>query len=446
MKQVSFLSAVIVALLIGAVWRTTAQTSIPADKTQMKSPFAINWNERAKLTASDSAAADHFGYAVAISGDTVVIGAYTVDTNEQQNNGSVYVFIHNGENWIQQAKLTANDPAADDNFGAAVAISGDTVIVGTPNDDDGGMNSGSAYIFVRDGANWSQQAKLTASDAATNDLFGWSVAMSGDTAVVGAHRNDTASGVDSGSAYVFVRNGTNWAEQTNLMSNDLAADDAFGHSVAISDNTVVIGAWRDDDAGSESGSAYVFVRSNTSWSQQTKLTASDAAAGDLFGIAVAISGDTAVFGAAGDDDQKATNSGSAYIFTRTGTNWSQQAKLTASGPTVDNSFGWAVAVDGDTAVIGAFRDGDAGLNSGSAYVFRRSGSNWTQQNKLVSSDLAEGDQLGYAGVISGNTIILGAPYDDDGGTNSGSVYVFSTEAEAGYVVYLPLLETPPATK
>lgn len=436
MKQFCFFFGVMVALLTGMVWHTSAQTIPPADKTQLKNQLAINWNEQIKLIANDSAADDHFGYAVAISGETAVIGAYTADTNKQNNNGSVYVFVHNGKNWVQQAKLTANDPAADDNFGAAVAISGDTVIVGAPNDDDGGINSGSAYIFVRDGASWSQQAKLTASDPAANDLFGWAVAISGDTAVVGAHRNDTVSGQDSGSAYVFVRNGTNWTEQTNLMANDLAADDAFGTSVAINDNTVVIGAWRDDDAGSESGSAYVFVRSSTSWSQQAKLTASDAAAGDLFGIAVAISGDTAVFGAAGDDDQKATNSGSAYIFTRTGTNWSQQAKLTASDPAEFNNFGFAVALSGNSAVIGAWQADTNGVNDGAAYVFERDETNWSQQAKLTASDAADDDWFGYTVAVSNNTAVVGAHQTNGEAKASGSAYIFTSDP---YSIALPLI-------
>ena len=212
-----------------------------------------------------------------------------------------------------------------------------------------------------------EQAKLTASDAAGGVLFGDSVAISGGTAVVDAYRDDDG-GNQSGSAYVFVRSGGTWSEQTKLMASDAAADDYFGWSVAISGDTVVVGARLDNDGGPFSGSAYVFVRSSGSWSQQAKLTASDAAAEDQFGYSVAVSGDTAVVGNRGDADG-GLDSGSAYVFVRSGTTWSQQAKLTASDAAADDFFGDSVAVSGDTAVVGAPWDDDAGLNSGSAYVF-----------------------------------------------------------------------------
>ena len=188
-------------------------------------------------------------------------------------------------------KLTASDAAAGDWFGRYVAVSGATVVVGAPNDDDNGSNSGSAYVFVRSGISWSQQAKLTASDAAAFDFFGVSVAISGDTAVVGANFDD-GKGVDSGSAYVFVRSGTTWTEQAKLTASDAAALDQFGIEVSISGDTAVVGAFSDDDSGSRSGSAYVFVHSGATWTEQAKLTASDAAIDDRFGRSVSVSGDT----------------------------------------------------------------------------------------------------------------------------------------------------------
>ena len=210
------------------------------------------------------------------------------------------------------AKLTASDAAAFDFFGESVSISGDTALVGAPLDDDAGSDSGSASVFVRSGTTWTQQAKLTAGDAAALDQFGESVSISGDTAVVGAFGDDDA-GVNSGSAYVFVRSGTTWTQQAKLTASDAAAGDQFGRSVSISGDTALVGAVGDDDAGSDSGSAYVFVRSGTTWTQQSKLTAGDAAAFDFFGFSVSISGDTVLVGAQGDDDA-GTASGSAYIF------------------------------------------------------------------------------------------------------------------------------------
>ena len=399
---------------------------IMANDAHAAYPLTIDpWLQQAKLTANDAAAADLFGEAVAVSGDTAVIGA-RYDDDSASASGSAYVFVRIGAAWSQQAKLTANDAAAADLFGEAVAVSGDTAVIGAYQDDDTASNSGSAYVFVRSGTTWSQQAKLTASDAAASDYFGYSVAVDGNTAVIGASLDDD-DGSTSGSAYVFVRIGAAWSQQAKLTAGDAAAFDYFGYAVAVSGNTAVIGAPYDDDGGSDSdsGSTYVFVRSGTTWSQQAKLVASDAvAADDAFGYAVAVSGDTAVIGAYQDDDT-ASNSGSAYVFVRSGTTWSQQAKLTASDAAASDYFGYSVAVDGNTAVIGASLDDDDGSTSGSAYVFVRIGAAWSQQAKLTTSDAAAYDKVGYAVAVSGDTAVIGANGNDDGGDTSGSAYVFA---------------------
>ncbi len=189
----------------------------PADWAQIRSqlaPGAIAWNQQAKLTAGDAATGDRFGRAVAVSGDTAVIGAYWDDDGGTES-GSAYVFTRTGGVWSQQAKLTASDPGAFDWFGVSVAVSGDTAVIGARWDDDGGTDSGSAYVFARSGEVWSQQAKLIPSDLAANDFFGISVAVSGDTAVIGAHGNDDG-GSESGSAYVFTRSGVAWSQQAKL--------------------------------------------------------------------------------------------------------------------------------------------------------------------------------------------------------------------------------------
>ena len=217
-----------------------------------------------------------------------------------------------------------------------MGISGDTVVVGVALDDDAGSNSGSAYVFTRSSGAWTEQQKLTASDGAGNDRFGISVAISGDTVVAGAYQ-DSDAGNSSGSAYVFTRSGGAWTKQQKLTASDGAAADFFGFSVAISGDTVVAGAYQDSDAGNSSGSAYVFTRSGGAWTEQQNLTASDAAAFDNFGYSVAISGDSVVAGARNDED-KGSNSGSAYVFTRSGGAWSEQAKLTASDGASGDSF------------------------------------------------------------------------------------------------------------
>ncbi len=380
------------------------------------------WMQQEKLTASDSAAGDDFGWAMMVDGDTVVIGA-RLDDDGGKNSGSAYVFVRSGNSWSQQAKLTASDAAADDVFGTSVALSGDTVVIGASRNDDNGVSSGSAYVFVRSGSNWSQQVKLTAGDAASGDYFGTSVAVLGDTAIIGAYRNDGGSDT-SGSVYVFVRSGSSWSLQAKLSADDAATDDFFGTSVAVSGDTVVIGASGNDDSGNYSGSAYVFVRSGSSWSQQAKLTADDAAAEDWFGRKVAVSGDTIIIGVNQDDDD-GVSSGSAYVFVRSGSSWSQQAKLTADDAAAYDYFGRSVAVSGDTAIIGASGDDDGGNWSGSAYVFVRSGSSWGQQAKLIADDIAEDDRFGYSVAVDGNTVLIGAIQDDDGGSDSGSAYTFT---------------------
>jgi hypothetical protein len=266
----------------------------------------------AKLTANDAAADDQFGHAVAISGDKAIIGAFTDDDRGSQS-GSAYVFSYNGTIWNQQQKLTASDAAAFDYFGMAVAIFGDTAVIGAYGDDDNGAGSGSAYIFSYSGTSWIQQQKLIANDAATGDHFGYAVAVSGGTIVIGAY-GDAVAGNQSGSAYVFDHVSTTWNQQQKLTANDATADGYFGYAVAVSDDTILIGARFAADSGIQSGSAYLFILSDNTWSQYQKLIASDAETDDNFGRAVTISEDTILIGAPFDDDNGSA-SGSAYSFT-----------------------------------------------------------------------------------------------------------------------------------
>ena len=379
-----------------------------------------------KLTASDAAPEDHFGASVDIDDDTVVVGA-------KGHTGSVYVFQRDAggaDNWGEVKKLTASDGAASDFFGSSVAISADTVIVGAFG--DAGTLSGSAYVFQRDAGgvgNWGEVKKLTASDAAAGDYFGWSVAISGDTVIVGAHQDDhLAGGNNSGSAYVFRRDVggvDNWGEVKKLTAFDAGVDDLFGRSVTISGDTAIVGAERDKDAGNDSGSAYVFQRDAGgagNWGLVVKLTASDAATKDRFGRWVDINGDTAVVGA-----YFAGGSGSAYVFQRDvggADNWGEVEKLTASDAALGDRFGVSVDINGDTVIVGAyFTDG----SSGSAYVFRRDAGgvdNWGEVKKLNASDTAAEDSFGSSVAISGDTAIVGAGGNDDAGNMSGSAYVY----------------------
>ena len=327
-----------------------------------------------------------------------------------------------------EAQLLAPDGAAADSLGVSVSVFGDTAVVGAPMDDTaGGADAGSAYVFVHSGTTWTLEQQLLASDGAAGDNFGLSVSVSGDTVVVGAPMDDTAGGADSGSAYVFVRSGTTWTQQEHFLPADLEAGQSFGISVSVAGDTAVVGGHLDNiGSGFGVGSAYAFVRSGTVWSQQQKLVASDGATDDQFGISVSLSGDTVAIGAF-FEDVPFLNEGSVYVFVRTGTTWTLQKKVTADDSEVNDLFGVSVSLSGDTLAVGSvFADTPAGLDSGAAYVFVRNGTIWTQQQKLLGSDIAAGDLFGVSVAVTGDdTVVVGAQDHDTGaGQDAGKAYVF----------------------
>ncbi len=394
-----------------------------------------------KLEPSDAAEGDEFGVSVAISGETVVVGASRDDGAAGGNQGSAYVFVRSGGIWIEQQKLVAPDGEASVFFGTSVAISGETVVVGAFGDEFG--LAGSAYVFVRSGGVWSLQRKLEDPDG-EDGFFGNSVAISGETVVVGAVGDDGAAGDRQGSAYVFVRSGGDWSLQQKLVAPDAVAGDRLGASVAISGETIVVGADNDDgEAGFTQGSAYVFVRSGGAWGLQKKLEASDAGDGDFFGASVAISGETVVVGAFGDDRTE-PNQGAAYLFVRNGGVWTQQQKLVAPDAVVFNEFGVSVTISGETAVVGELDDGAAGGNQGSAYVFVRRGGVWSLEQKLEASDAAANDRFGASVAISGETVVVGAEGDDGvAGGSQGSAFVFVVDAPPTITLKAPIVFWPP---
>lgn len=397
---------------------------------------------------------------------------------------------------IQAAYLKASNTNARDEFGGAVAVSGDTVVIGAAREssDATGVNgnqannlalySGAAYVFVRNGASWSQEAYLKASNTEAFDWFGYSVAISGDTIVVGAFGEDSNaiglngnqasnSALFAGAAYVFVRSGGTWSQQAYFKASNTDAHDYFGVSVSISGHTAVIGAFREDSIATgvngsqsnhvsapDSGAAYVFVRNGTAWSQQAYVKASNTGQYDEFGVSVAISGDILVVGAHGDDsgsvgvngeplNHNAGDSGAAFTFVRNGNSWSQEAYLKASNTDWYDGFGYAVAVSGETVVVGAVEE-DSGatgvggeqvnndtINSGAVYAFVRSGGTWSQEAYIKASNTGENDFFGYAVALSGDVLVVGAPWEDssatslngdqsnDGAGNAGAAYVFA---------------------
>jgi WD40 repeat protein len=369
------------AVACGLMLVTTAQAG----------PFDVE----TKLTASDAMSGDWFGFSVGIDGNTAVVGAL-FDDNEVSSTGSAYLFdVTSGDPLF---KLIADDAAEGDQFGHSVAISGNTAIVGARNDDDGGSGSGSAYLF--DVTTGTQLFKLTAADAAAGDGFGASVGVSGNTAIVGS---------TSESAYLF--DVTTGNQLFKLTSSGAAASVFFGWSVGISGNTAIVGAY-----GSSGGSAYLF--DVATGNELRKLTASDARLGQAFGFSVGISGNTAIVGALHDDDGGAA-SGSAYLFdVTTGT---QLAKLTASDAARFDNFGNSVAISGNTAIVGSRMDEDAGANSGSAYLFDVT--TGKQIVKLTANDADGFDNFGISVGISEHTAIVGA----NGGGTAGSAYLYTPE-------------------
>ena len=367
-------------------------------------PLFVNEQQ---LTASDGSSSDFFGRSVAFSGSTIVVGAPHDNIGGNLEQGSAYVFNRQGAGWVEAQKLTASDGAAFDFFGWSVAISGSTIVVGAWDDDiSSNPDQGAAYIFNRQGGKWVETQKLTASVGAADSHFGWSVALSGSTVVVGAPGDN----VFQGAAYVFNRQGGSWLEAQKLTASDGSSHDDFGESVAFSGSTMVIGAIGDNDL---QGAAYVFNCQGGNWVEVQKLTASDGAAVDVFGWSVAISGPTIVIGAMEDN----VFQGAAYVFNRQGGSWVEVQKLTASDGRRGQEFGFSVAFSGSTIVIGAAGDNDL---QGAAYIFNRQGGNWFEAQKLTTSD--RGFDFGSSVAVSGSTIVVGA--EAGGNIVQGAAYIF----------------------
>jgi hypothetical protein len=388
--------------------------------------------QQAKLTASDAAVYNQLGYSVALDGDTAVVGDPYETVNSQSHAGAVYVYTWSGTSWAQQAELTASDLAAGDWFGASVAISGDTAVVGALFKSVGGQGSaGAAYVFTRSGTSWSQQTKLSDPDATYEDDFGTSVALDGNTALIGAPGATVGAVGDAGAAYVYARSGTSWSQPTELTNSDAADGDEFGYSVALDGDTALVGAY-DATVNSleDAGAAYVFTGAGTSWSEQTELTASDPAGNDEFGMSVALHGSTALIGAPDETVGGYEDAGAGYVFTGAAASWLQQAKLTASDPAHDDDFGYSVAVSGDTAVVGApYKTVASAIEAGAAYVFTRAQATWSQETKLSDPEAADGDEFGTSVARSGDRALIGAygttiQVGADSLSGAGAAYVY----------------------
>lgn len=336
-----------------------------------------------------------------------------------------------------ETKLLASDGDLDDFFGYSVSISGDLTIIGASQENDYGFGSGSVYIYryyPQGPGHWVEEAKLRASDGGLQDIFGCSVSIDGDVAVIGAF-GDHDNGFTSGSAYIFRydhEGSEQWVEEAKLLASDGAYNDRFGHSVYISDDVAVIGAHLDDDNGTDSGSVYIYRYNQDGlgqWIEEAKIVASDGSEYDLFGKSVSISGDVIVIGS-GVDDDNGNNSGSAYIFRydRNGTKkWIEEAKLIASDGAINERFGCSVSISGDVVLIGALYDDDNRYKSGSAYIFRYDPDSpqlWIEEAKLLASDGFANQHFGGSTAINGDVAVVGTIGNNVNGYSSGSAYTF----------------------
>ncbi|MBI1356837.1 MAG: hypothetical protein GC160_21065 [Acidobacteria bacterium] len=467
-------------------------------------PVAV---QRAYIKASNPDDSDYFGSPVALSGDTLAVGAdgedgYGWGNNPQADNsvsssGAVYVFRRTAGTWRQEAYLKSTYPDASDFFGQSLALSGDVLAVGAPGEDSPGTgvnslpgpsansvaDSGAVYVFMRgERYGWGRGAHIKASNAEAGDQFGSAVALSGNTLVVGAHLEDSnATGVNSssqsnnsaassGAVYVFTLNGEVWSQQAYIKASNTEGSDFFGISVALSGDTLAVGASLEDSAAGEadnsaadSGAVYVFTRTGSSWSQQAYLKASNPGASDLFGRSVALSGDALAVGAPGEAgggagvnpgsqaDDSMPNSGAAYIFARIGSAWTQQAYVKASNTDAGDRFGWSVAVSGQAVAVGAYQEDSGGLGvnpsseldntaagSGATYLFTQQAGEWSQAAYFKASNTDAGDQFGWSVALAGDTLASAAHLEDSNavGVNaesqsdnsvqdSGAVYSFA---------------------
>ncbi len=361
----------------------------------------------------------YFGYSVSLDGNRAAVGALGEEVSGM-NTGAVYIFDLIDNNWIQTAVLVAEDGMSNDQFGRSVSLNGDTVLIGAAFDDDNGNLSGSTYVFDLTDSGWQQSAKLLADDGVAKDLFGYSVDLVDNVALIGAP-GQVENGLDSGAAYLFTLSDQGeWSQVKKLLASDGDVGDAFGYSVSLSDNRALIGSIFDDHQVSESGAAYVYDNLDGQWQEMGKLMADDADAKDRFGFDVSLSGDQAIIGASGDDE----NTGAAYVYSLIEGEWKQQAKIQAEDGGFGDQFG-TVDMSGNRAVIGAHSYSDkSSLEIGSTYVFEMTGGQWQQINKLSAEDGETQDWFGFSVSLSGDHVLVGAFRNDDQGRDSGSTYVF----------------------
>lgn len=377
-------------------------------------PVIAGWRQDQKLAPSDPEDWGKFGISVAIDGNTVIIGAEGTEY-AGENIGSAYIFTFDGNDWSQQATLLPADTTDDGAFGNSVAIDGNVVVAGDPEDDVYGTSSGSAYAFRFEGSSWIQKTKLIPPSGNNYDWFGDDVDIDGDVIVVGAWAADH-NGIASGTATVFRFNGSNWLYEATLTASDAFSGQYFGESVAVDQNVIVVGAEHDNENGDQAGAAYVFEFDGSSWNQTQKLLPDDGYRYRSFGNSADIYGDTIVIGSDRDEP-----SGSAYVFVREASQWTQMQKLQPNDGTENSHFAGSVALHKNRIIVGQYWEAYAY----GAHIFMRHNNEWIREAVVTPNDVTAWKHFGISVGICGGTAIVGADWDDDIINNAGSAYIFN---------------------
>ena len=448
------------------------------------------------MKASNTGSNDSFGFAISVSGQTLAVGSYGEKSgatgiggdqldNSKNLSGAVYVFSQINGQWVQEAYIKASNTDAFDRFGSSVSISDDTLVVGAPGEDsaatginshqfnNAAIDSGAAYVFVKENGTWSQQAYLKASNTEANDWFGTAVEIVADTLVISAiNESSNATGADgdqnnnlsqqSGAAYVFTRNMDQWQQSHYLKPFDTSSFQHLGDSVALTSDTLALGsAWKNIGNSINQGVVYVYQRSGSDWFQAAYLTASNGGSGDNFGHAIDLNADTLAVTARREngsgsgidpiDDNNAENSGAVYVFGRPNGDWIEQAYIKPSNTGEQDQFGWSVSLYEDSLVIGSYLEssdavginGDGSNNnefeSGASYLFSRAGNQWFETAYIKASNTGAGDNFGVAVALDQHNIFVGAHLEDssstgingsqdnDDSSGSGAVYIFQSD-------------------
>ncbi len=387
----------------------------------------IIYEQTDKLKASDDSAGAGFGVSIAIDGDLAIVGAQ----GAAMGVGAAYVFVRSGDQWTEEAKLVPGDTPAGALFGSAVALQGDYAAIGAKGDD---FSKGAVYVFKRASMAWTEQIKLKASDAQGADQLGYSIALDGDTVVAGAPGEDEKA-AEAGAAYVFHRDTMDaWSEQAKLTVLTGAQTDQVGRSVAIVGDVVTVGApYANEMMLEDVGAVYTFTRDMMdAWTEDQKLQATTPAQGAKFGWSIAMSGSDLAIGAPMAVASTISTAGAVYVFTADIMGvYSEQQRLEASMPAVADHLGWSVDIDGDLVIAGVPEDDGKATNTGSAYVFERSGMTWAEAGTITTNSEAQEDTFGRSVAIAGQWALIGAPGYDGAGGGSGIAYAFKSALALG---------------